>query len=404
MSRASATLTGLGSRNAFRAVTRLVILILLLALALVARSLSSLAQSGLCREAVAAVAPNFLPRQANCIVYSPRTAYAPETWTSYFRQFLSLGHWNSSEFITARCERYEGPTGPISVVRPSLFRERSGRILDPHLEKEWFSQIVGRFPARTDELAIPKALAESNGIGPGDKLVLSPLEENLNPVAFLVTGVYTPLGYGVAYDYLLSVMDPEQSLDVNLLIGTLSPQAIGIVRSWSGQVAAEILVYTDPKTKMADLARTVYSSQSSAMSLGFGLVGLAVLVVLLVAMVERKREAAIYKMVGLDSRATFKVLVVELAWALVLALIVAAPAYAFLATRYVLDVHTSSPGLLARPFLWSILWTALVAVLGAAYPFTLASLGTPNQLLANQRIYVFHRKQVLRGWADLGGE
>jgi hypothetical protein len=402
MSRSS-VLTGLGSRNAFRATARLAILILLLASALVARSLSGLSQAGLCREAVDAVSANCLPGNANCIVYSPLVAYTPETLSAYFRQFLGFSFSNQAEYITARRERYVGPTGPLSVVRPSFYRERSTRRpYDPHLERNWFTEINGRFPTRTDEVAIPATLAQFTGLGPGDKLALSPIIQGAAAVTFTITGVYTPLGYGAAYDYLLSIADSDRPLEVNLLIGRLSPRAIEIARSWGGSGTAEVTVYADPKAKMADLARTVYSSQSSAMTLGFGLIGVAVLVILLVAMVERRREAAIYKMVGLDSLATLRVLAVELAWSLAIALGLATPAYWHLATRYVLDVHASGPAILAPPYLWSLAWTILVAALGAAYPFALASLGTPSQLLTNQKIYIFRRRQVLRGWADVG--
>lgn len=403
MSRSS-TLSRLGTRNAFRATGRLFILTLLLASALVARSVNSLSQASLCGQAVNAVTSGGLPGDANCIAYVPQVSFAPDMLERYISQSMGWGFW-SLEYFSAYCDRYLGPDGRVSVVRPApLIDFRTQARSDAHYERKWFTDIEGRYPSRVDEVAVPSPFARAHGLRPGDHVSLLPERGEIAPVTFTVSGVYEPLGAGAFYDYFLSVMDPVKAPMVNLLIGSLDPQAIAALRSWGGPNQAEVTVYTSPKALMRGIARTVYSPQSSAMALGFTLVGVAVLVVLLVAMVERRREAAIYKMVGLDGPATLSVLAVELIWSLAIAVALAAPAYWYLATRYVLDAHAGGAATLIQPFAASTAWTVVIAALGAFYPFALASVGTPTQLMNKQRIYLFRRKQTLRGWAGVDTE
>lgn len=393
------TLVRLGTRNVFRAAGRLVILVFLLATALVARSAGTLAQAGLCREAVDAVAPGNLPGDANVIVYSPEISYTPQVVDQYMRAISLAAYW-SHDYIAAHYDRYFGPGGRLRVVRPCNEGRRMGRWTgDLHEEENWFSRIEGRYPTSPDELAVPEPFAAATGLGVGDTLALT-AEKTGRTDVFTISGVYEPKGAGPFYEHLLSVNDPAKPVEVNMLVAHLDTQAIGVLWTWGNPNAAEVIELVDPRERMAELARTAYSTQSSAMNLGFALVGVAVLVVLLVAMVERRREAAIYKMVGLNSVATLGVLAVELVWAFGLSIAVAAPVYWYLATRYILDVHGADIATLLPPFVSSSLWTFAIAALGAGYPFALSSMGTPNQLMTKQKIYIFRRKYVLRGWTD----
>ncbi len=402
------TLTALGTRNAFRATGRLIILTLLLCSALVARSASTISQQALRDEAMAKVASPGLPGNANCVVYLPDVTYSPDMLERAIHQALGWSFWRPLEYVSVYCERYMGPGGLVTLVRPAYrVDSRTGVKTNPHHESTWFSEIDGRFPTLTGEVAIPAAFAETYGLEPGDLLTLTPTRAdsgNTGPAVFTVTGVYKPLGSGVIYSYLLSAMDQTKPPQANLLIGRLDSVAMSVIGTWRGAGRTETTELLDPAQLMGSLAQTVYSSQSSAMALGFALVGVAVLVVLLVALVERRREAAVYKMVGLNSLDTLRVLAVELLWALGIAVVLAAPIYWFVATRYVLDVHAVTAHILLLPFAASAAWTGLITAMGACYPFALASVGTPNQLLTDQKIYLFRRKQVLRGWAGVDSE
>lgn len=406
MSRSS-TLTALGTRNTFRAAGRLAVLTLLLAAALVAKSTSGLSLGTLTNEAVAVVASRGQSFDMNCTIYFPNTSFSPRMLERYISEAIGWGYWQLGDYAAGWQENYFGPGGQVVLVRPAPYINwRTGERTDPHYEKAWFSKIEGSFPVRTDQIAVPRPFATTYGIRVGDRLELV---GEVATVPFDVSGIYEPLGEGVIYDYFLSAMDPSKS-DVNFLAGNLDPRAMNMVRSWgrssagrvatANSLASQVTEITPPKTLMRDIARTVYSSQSSAMALGFGLIAGAVLTVLLVALVERRREAAIYKMVGLDGPATLRVLATELVWSLAIAVVLAAPAYWYLASRYVLDVHRGGLSVLGPPFVSSFAWTVVVAALAAFYPFALASIGTPNQLLNKQKIYLFRRKQTLRGYAS----
>jgi len=148
------------------------------------------------------------------------------------------------------------------------------------------------------------------------------------------------------------------------------------------------------------LARSVHGSRAGAASFGLRLAGAAVLVVLLVAMVERRRESAVYKLVGMNASMTLSVFALEVAAGVVAALALAAPVYRLLATGYILDIHSAAPGILWPPFLTSALACTAMACLGALYPLVLTSVATPNQLLGGQRLFLFRRRQTLRVWTD----
>ncbi|RJQ04915.1 MAG: hypothetical protein C4551_09915 [Bacillota bacterium] len=394
-----ATLARLGTRNAFGSTGRLIILVFLLASALVARSASTLAQAGLCQEAVTSVTTAGLPGDFNCIVYSVGVAYTPESAWHSLRAASGVPWW-SRDYITAYVERFLGPGGALTVVKPCNVRyQYRGHYTVADQERNWFEHIVGRYPRDSSELAVPRTFARATRAGIGDDLTLT-AEETGESRTFKITGIYEPLGTGPFYEYLLTTYNPDEPINVNMVVANLNSRAIGILRGWAGPNAAQVVEFVDPKDRMNDLARTVYSAQTTAMGLGFGLIGVAVLVVLLVALVERRRESAIYKMVGMNSLATLTVLVVELAWALAIALVLAIPVYWCVAMNYILDVHAAGLDVLVPPFAASAVWTVVVTGAGALYPFAMTSMGSPAQLMTNQKIYLFRRKYTLRGWGD----
>lgn len=394
------TLLKLAARNTSRATGRLAILAFVLAAAIVARSTTYLVEEGLVREAANAVTAPNIPEGANVIAFSTMVSYTPDSLRVYAFQKLGYASWEKAwRYLAGFCELYAGPTGELRVLRP--YPDERNR----NPQADWFSRLEGWYPERPDEVAIPAPLAAATGLRPGDTVRLyGGIPQRV--VTFTVSGVYTPLGYGPFYDYLLSVLDPTEPVELNWMLTAAlrGPRTIDALRTWGAAGTTEVTVYDSLRTRMTALARDVYSSGSRAVSMGYGLAGIAVLVILLVAMLERKREAAAYKMVGMNSLATLTVLGTELGLAAAIALVVAAPAYWFLAARYVLDAHAGSRGILALPFAASTAWTVLIGALGAAYPFALASMGTPNQLLMNQRVYLFRRRQILRGWVEVDSE
>lgn len=405
------TIARLAARNSAQSPGRILILVLLLSAALVARSAVYLVQSGLCAEAVEGASgegQRSLPRDFNTVALSPETSYPPESAYVFVWQALSFMPWDRPPYLTANCTKYLGPGGEIWVVRPcdQLATRYTHRGPVPLGHEEWYSALEGRFPERADEVAVPAPFAASVGLELGDSVSLLEKGPYGTTAVFTVSGIYEPRGKGPFFEYFLSIVDPSGPPAVNWISLKLRPGEVNLLRSFggdpaSGYTATWVQELIEPQERMMALAQAVYGAQSTAANTGFALVGVAVLVVLLVAMVERKREAAVYKMVGMNSLVTLSVLTLELVVALVVALALAAPIYWLLATRFILDVFEASFAVLAGPFIVSAAWTVVIAALGAAYPFALASVGTPNQLLTSQKIYLFRRKQMLRGWADI---
>jgi hypothetical protein len=402
-----ATLSRLGLRNTIRGKGRLVILALLLASALVARSASSLTLDSLGDVAAGTVTEAAMPAQFNTLAFFAEP-YGPE-WCSAqpLQNYIGTFVWMSpayevSAYRAASFERYLGPGGGLTVVRPAPEIDAAGRYVEASRPTPWATDLVGSYPSRPDQVAVPAPLAKKAGLRPGARLDLTP-EGGGPAVVFTVSGIYTPLGHGPFYEFLLSARDETKPPAVNLAIIGCGEELARLLQATYGSRLGLVRIES-PDTQMRALARSVHATRSTASGLGFALVGLAVLVVLLVAMVERKREAASYKLIGLSSLATLQVLLVELSLALALAVVLAAPVYRLVVNRLILDAQGLSLAAGVTAFAASCLWTVAIAALGASYPFCLTMVGTPSALLSGQRIYLFRRKHVLGGWVQYESE
>ena len=409
MSRAR-TLSGLGFRNAFRGAGRLAVLTLLLASALVARSVSSLVVDGLCRQAVATVTDRALPDHSNTMVFCSEPLGLAWSTEKPLRDALRQrpsAIFTFEGYIPVHYEPYLGPGGKLYLVRlaPGV-DSQTGASIETTRPELWVKDLRGTYASRPGEVAIPTTLAERVGLEPGAQLTLVP-EGGGPPVTFRVTGIYTPLGHGLFYEFLLSVRDTTVPPAVNLLVLNVNQQlgwALPFQAAEATGATATVMTIDDPDASMLALARAVYAPRSTATGIGFALVGVAVLVVLLVAMTERRREAAGYKLIGLAGPSILRVLLIELSVSLGLAVASAAPVYWLLVARRLVDVQAAGVSVIWSTFAGSLLWTAVITLLGAAYPFSLTMVGTPSALLSGQRIYLFRRKRVLRGWVELDSE
>ena len=366
---------------------RLVVLALLLGAAIVVGAVFSFARDGLARNAAqAAGAPN-LPAGADAYVFWPVRALPPADVLDYLQR--GLGAYSDTQPVLGFVERYEGPGGYQQVLRV----ETSVGMAPG---EAWFSALQGRYPESPAELAVPRSLAELTGLAPGDllRLVRHGTGETFS---FTVSGVYEPRGSGPFYEMLLAAPVPGEPVVVNLAVCYLPEGALRTLeRIQTGHRA--LAIRDEPvAVRLVHLAREAYSSESAAMSFGFGLTGAAVFAVLLVGFVERRREIAVYKLVGFSGLACTRVLVLELGVAVLAALAAAGPAYYLIAQRLVAGAGSDlGPLVLVVPFLGSALRTVAVTLLGSLYPMTLALVAHPNQLLAGQRIYLVRRKSTLR--------
>jgi len=398
----SRTVSSLASRNTLRSPGRTAVLFLLLTAAIVGRSTAALAVQGLCHKATAAVEGEALLGATNCTIFFPGVSYNAKAIQPYFTRTLGRTYLAQQGFWNALAERYWGPGGLVTVLRPGpLYRDSraSAKVQCP--PSALAKGIEGRYPAAPDEVAVPAPLASEAGLKVGSRLELLPVAGGA-PATFTVTGIYIPRGSGPFHESaLVSAATPEQGDEVNFFVVRLDEGAVGRLLSGRDPASVEVVTYADPVESMELLARAAYGAKAAVAETGVSLAGVVVLVVLLVAFIERRREVTVYKMVGMDGASILRVLATELAVILVTADAVAAPVYRLVATRLVLDGQAAASGTaLWSPFLTSVLWTAAVVALGASYPLALTSVATAGQLSSGSRIYLIRRRQLLRGWTD----
>lgn len=442
---------GLAVTNVRRSWGRFAILVLLLGASILARAVSTVSQSGLEARIAATATGEGRPRSVDAVLWWPGAAFELEEVDRFLAGYLTnrMGSSVSVNYINpiwAYAESRFGPTGYLTLVRV-----RPGQT-ETEPWTAWYRGIEGRFPQQADEVAVPAALAKKAGLEVGDKLILgdSAARAGNGHLALTVTGVYTPLGDGPVFRYLLSIPEPGRE-DVFNLVAPRDWRTLGGFRLWMSRTASEWpaappaaglpLVISDQTTaeRAAGLAREVYGSQaSSTVGLGFALVGVAVFIILLVSVHERRREVATYKLVGMDNLAATRVVAIELGLALGLAVFLAGAAYTPVALSYLpppppppgpvyaggsgaggamaatvattatlaaaVGAAALSPLAVIDAFASSALWTGLITTLSAAYPLALTTAATPMQLLTGQRIFLFrHRRYLKLGWTDHEG-
>ncbi|MCL6580131.1 MAG: hypothetical protein K6U08_00715 [Firmicutes bacterium] len=407
----SRTLDHLAVRSLARSPGRLLVLALLLAGGLVVRSAAALTVDTLCGGAVRSVAPALPPKGAGAVLSKP------DQHIEYFtRPHRAYFGWRAeaSPLLRARAALYRGPGGPVTVVSPQTTRtDPADLLLEPEsgppggledlhvLLRIWCKELFGRPPAGPDEVLVPTSLADLVGLEPGDELELVP-ESGGEPVIFTVSGVYTPRGAGPFFELVLAApgvtapgaSGPEAPDYVYMVLDRSSLEHL---ESWWTQYA--VAGSGDPAERMDRLARTVYANRARAADLAVSLTGAAILVALLISLVERRRETAVWKMVGMTAGAILRVLAVDLALVFAVAVAAAVPVYRLVAVEFVLGTAEVSPAVLWGHFLSSVVVTAAALALAAAYPLALASAATASQLQAAQKIHLIRRRQVLRGWS-----
>jgi len=411
------TTVKLGVGNTVRGRGRLVILVLILAASLVVRTAVSLVQVSLCREAVGTVTCSGpLPAGFTSLTILPDLAPVADSLPTPGGHSVDLGgpafpapstSDPASAPIVGRWEQAFGPTGYLELVR--LYPSDAGDAP----ERAWFVEIRGRFPLEPDEVAIPETLADLTGLGPGDSL-------GFGTQPLIVSGVYKPLGVGPACQCLLSVPDPAQATNVNFSLNretdshgrlkiSQTQTAIGYsqttiisagFKSGAGAGGWERVSGRPVKERTEALAQAVYHAQGTAVNLGFALVGVAVFLILIIALHDRRRELASYKLAGVDAVGAASVLGVELALTCGLAVAVAGPVFWLVAAWRLVPAHPSVTPLLVGAFVVNLVWVTLTVALAALYPLLLAAVASPSQLLAGQRIFLFRRRRELRGWLE----
>jgi len=426
---------GLARLNIRRSRGRFAILILLLTAAVLARSAGSLAQTGLEARTARAAPETARPTTTLALLWWPGAEFSVSEADKHLCSYLTGGisgtaAVNYPEPIWAWAETVFGPAGGQTLVRLHPGSRERG------IWRCWFERLEGRLPDRPSEVLIPEGLATEAGLAVGDEMTLVRCSATAGrlpagdyhragdaglpgQMTVTVSGIYSPVGSGPAFSCILSVPEPGRGEYFNM-VGPRDERTLAGFKAWMNRVGTLgyplgppalslplVVGATRPTGRAAELARGIFGSQaSSTVGFGLSLVGLAVLIILLVSLHERRREMATYKLVGMDNVRTTQVLAAELGLALGLATLLAALAYGPLAVRYIPDVFAGGGGGAAAAlfiFLESLVWTAGVTALSAIYPMAMVSAATPMQLLTGQKVFLFRRRRVLPGWTDFEG-
>jgi hypothetical protein len=143
------------------------------------------------------------------------------------------------------------------------------------------------------------------------------------------------------------------------------------------------------------LAAGIYGGTRRVLGMGYAFVALGIYSVLLVAIIQRKRELAIHKTVGLSPRQLLLVYGLEIVLVSALAFALGCVVVGWWGARVaaVMGVET---GVTAVAVLQSLATVGTLVVLASALPLAMAGAATVNQLLYGQKLYVFTRRVEMR--------
>lgn len=297
-------------------------------------------------------------------------------------------------------------------------------------DAKWFTSCVsidaGRQPKAADEVIIPAWYAQQSGLERGDTLGIdyarTPLHQ-FERAEYTVVGVFStsflladaPIVYQPArHQHHLSDMNEYKTrgTGARLLalfdLGGQTPKIPNVRKTLTDAfvdagrlVAPEARYRIDiitgftretPALMARALAQDVQMPALNALFLAFVFVAVGLFTVMLMSFLERKRDIAIMKTVGITNDEVASVVMVE-------TIVVAALGITLGFGLSFLLVRSFSGSALAPvlAFRWSYAVKAsvigvVVIGLAALFPVSLARLATVNQLLFDQKIYLFHKK------------
>lgn len=319
-----------------------------------------------------------------------------------------------------------------------------GRALAVDFESPLFRAfpLEGRWPFEEDEVALPERMAAGLGIRAGDTVELA-LGETARTLSYRVTGVFRPevpaqLSPGTrqvpASARLDSTADwpllnlrtpggaaagsksggsglPEYRLTPNgawVMVaedraGALEQRMLSHhVREHPSQPAAVrfgsvLPLFERPRTG-PDLGLLlgvrIFATGRRALAASFLFVGIGVFVILLIAFIERRRELAVLKTVGMNNNMVLTMVLMELGAVAGLALAAGSGLALAVGTHVARAVEYVPPPTLGA-WLWAFGHTATVLALATVLPLSMMQLATVQQLLQNQRLYLVRKKVTL---------
>ncbi len=296
---------------------------------------------------------------------------------------------------------------------------------DSHWLLESTEMVEGRVVATPGEVMLPVWFAEDLGVKVGDSLEFvfySPPLHEMKPAAFRISGLFNtqflladvPIFFE-PHDHSHSVSEIielwQRGTHARLLAlfdlggNSVDPIEAAYIlteafstpedptANWRFRLSVVTGFAPDTPEKMARaLAQDVHMPAANALFLSFVFVGIGLFTVMLLSFFDRRKDIAVMKTVGVSNQDVACVIIAEIIVVAVAGIGLGA-ALSFLAMRS-LGASTAA-GVIALK--WSNIVNAaviglLVMFLAALFPVSLARSATVNQLLYDQKIYLFRRR------------
>ncbi|MDP2858020.1 MAG: ABC transporter permease [Bacillota bacterium] len=318
----------------------------------------------------------------------------------------------------AALEQAYSPAGSVDVLYASP-------------QSTWFLRAIniesGKAPASRDEVIVPVWFARRARVTVGSTLTLvfpyTPLHR-LEDHEFTVTGVFStdfaladaPVIWEDSYhQHELSELteygtrgsgarmlamfdlggartDAQAAIrDLRSAFEALNASVAG-GRIWYTFQASTGLVPNQAEITARTLTQDIQMPAINALFLAFVFVAVGLFTVMLLSFYDRRRDIAIMKTVGIGNSDVASVIIAEIAIVTIAGVLVAAGLSSFAVKSLSGSVWA---GVLEVKWVNILKGAAvgfLVMAFSAAFPVSLAHVATVNQLLYDQRIYLFHRK------------
>jgi hypothetical protein len=316
-----------------------------------------------------------------------------------------------------------------------------GIILAVDFETPFFRTfpLEGRWPFEVDEVALPEPMAASLGVRTGGTVTLA-VGDPAHVENYRVTGVFRPevpfraapgtrLPTSARVDQtadwpLLSLRVPGGAVPLpgssalpeyrfrpngawiqvaEDRAASLEQRMLGYhVREHPSQPAAvrfgTVLPSFDRARMGPELGRVlgarIFATGRKALGASFLFVGIGVFVILLIAFIERRRELAVLKTVGMNNNMVLTMVLMELGAVAGFAM-AAGSALALTVGTQISRVVDYVPPPTFTAWLWAFGHTSAILVLATVLPLSMMQLATVQQLLQNQRLYLVKRKVTL---------
>jgi|GEM_PF-1567883 len=293
--------------------------------------------------------------------------------------------------------------------------------------------VEGRWPFELDEVALPRHYADELEVGLGELVTLGLVSTvgSLPAVRdFRVTAIFRPEvalpGSRPGATWPPRPMDPALSFPLLALHpgGQEAPRwpANGAFvtvregnaaflerrmrsyfeRDYQMQPAAQRFGTADPIFLWGDLGpelgrslgRQIFSPGRRALAASFVFVGTGIFVILLIAFIERKRELAVLKTVGMNNNMVLGMVLLELGAVAFVALVLGS-VLAGVVGQVVSEVVDYVPAPTLSAWFWATMHTGAVLVLATLLPVSMMRLATVQQLLQNERLYIWRKRVTL---------